>query len=384
MSFKSLTAVEENYNRRNRLILGQRLSSTNDKTNVHQPLVYSVLAPDPLMSASLVDVQIILYPGDERIRTQGENNFLNRLQQQNQNGELRDTAHGCVRAQDVDYSLPPDSYLVNINLYQLAVLIRDVLMGPLLNIQGLASTLFSGPEHDISYFANLADEFFTLDSYSKCIMFVLFASMWLPSTVSSSPIRFSVVDVFPEYYISVRRKSVYQKHEIRSISNTSNVNVILEHFIDSSIYSGSISSLPPPPPPAALVAATPLLEGTLSLMLSGGQLINSQVTDQEPEETTIPIQLADSTDFIIKIRTPTQPQYRDCLLAFPAKAPFGFYTLSPDAKLILLLPSLLLRNQHTFGKLGINNRWTYAMADFTPTLHLLDLPDYVKPLSMYP
>lgn len=449
MSFKSIRLVENHHNRRSRLnanraLLITRLGPIQQIRSLTVPCqIYSTLVPDPLASPSSVDVKFLVLPGNRDVMTSSEHSFLVALIDRNDSKsgssssdddtlhKVRATSWGWINSSKIDYSLPPDSYVVNMNMERLGRLIRDVLLNTHLDRTKFAEAVFVEANLNSAHASSLADDFFSLDSYSKCLVLILYTSLWLATESSGgSQVRLCLIDLFPEYYINVERKSYSSlvaenyKYNPKRIAPGA-VDVLLSQFVDPVIYSGQVRTWPlnyPSENSKALFSritpqssSTPdgLFSRTLNSIISAGidaSFIPAipEEEDQDSTSQTISLRMEDGTDALVNVRTIRNAHYKNCILAFPLDktfASYGHYTLTTEAKIALLLPGFLYEGQTSCGLVGstlqrndslfrtattgtsshipttTTNRWTFAMADFTPCSPVTDLPGYVKRTS---
>nr|BDV49947.1 MAG: wsv415-like protein [Metapenaeopsis lamellata majanivirus] len=393
MAHISLKLINILHNQRERAIIRNRLSLSCDRTsydncikikksnNYHDGLFYDILAPDPLCPSDFVHIQVSIMHDTSKFTM----NFLNTVMDTQSNLDERNIKYIENYEKKIN---PTDTKTLKVSLKKFSEAIRDVIFKDFLNKEQLIQSLFDIP-HQLSV-QNITNCFFKLDTYSKCILFLLYTHLLLEAIGSS--IRFRIEDVYVNEFILVKRKchiSTCSEKILQISSNQNNLSTIFQrNFEECGNATDRILKYiinPTIDPPNNITNQQSKSEDTLLQIITAvkdNDMCNTDANNKEEENNDIyrnieiSINECDNFNNTILLRVRKQPRYYvlNMQLLFPVSGEgpinMNFLHLSKESKMLLILPYFFLDKIKTleYGDsiLRDGRYCTFLLADFMP------------------
>nr|BDT61989.1 MAG: wsv415-like protein [Penaeus monodon majanivirus B] len=171
-------------------------NNNNNSSNNVDELIYNILAIDPLCPSDILYIKVSII--DSNITN---SDFLS---------VLISTAR-CLNISKLKFiesaSTPrlqsSDTKTFKLSLRSFSEIVRDHIFGLHLDRAKLMTVLFEIPQLKIST-DDLVQSFFALDTFSNCILFLLYTHLFLECIGSS--IRFRIEDIYTSEFINIKRK----------------------------------------------------------------------------------------------------------------------------------------------------------------------------------
>jgi len=388
--YNHLISLSSNVNRDNNVLYNTvqfTTTTTTDtgtviKTNDDDKTLYNILTIDPLCSSKMVYVKVSVMDHNS---TSNSSPFVSALI----------NAARCINIQCIEnISIPRlqslDTKTFRVSLWSFAKLVRDHLFESYLDNRNLMEALFEIPHLKIST-EDIVQSFFAFDTYSNCILFLLYAHLLLECTGSS--IRFQIEDIYTREFINIKRKcyistssnkarrlattlALQQQHWFfisdRCSETLSSIDKIIKHIIDPVICLQEEKS--------NYGISDPLIDIIETVRTSHPDKegnIENNINDYY--SVSIPIGNLDNENYIyLYIRKEARLINSNKQILFPVhgrqkKKTLYFLNLSKEAKVLLLLPYFFPDKTTScmFGDsiLRDERRCTFILADFIP-IHL--------------
>nr|BDT61671.1 MAG: wsv415-like protein [Marsupenaeus japonicus endogenous nimavirus]GBG35401.1 wsv415-like protein [Marsupenaeus japonicus endogenous nimavirus] len=402
MSFISLRLVNDLYNQRHRSLLYNHfisLPTNNDTTdnnfilfhstqtgaivksnndNNEDETSYDILAIDPLCPSDVLYIKVSII----------DFAFIN----QEFLSILINTAR-YLNTKNVNFTekcISPalqslDTKTFRLSLKSFSELLRDHIFGQHLDRRKLIRALFEIPQLAIST-SDIEENFFALDNFSKCILFLLYTHLLLECMGSS--IRFRIEDIYTNEFINIKRKchvstssdriraqDTGRHKQLPFVSDQfwearNNFGKIIEYIIDPVIRP------PKERPNNDMMVDNPLYNIIESVRSS---FPDKNYIEKDVLYNTISIPVSKNNNnsenhIILNIRKEARFTSSNKQLLFPIhgrrEKSLHFLNISQEAKVLLLLPYFFSNNETSclFGDsiLKDQRHCTFVLADFLP------------------
>nr|BDT62609.1 MAG: wsv415-like protein [Metapenaeus ensis majanivirus] len=320
----------------------------------------------------------------------------------NNNNNNNDDANDNGNAANINIiisTLPLDTKTVYVPLSKLCEIIQKFLFNASLKKEHIITSLFSINRQD---YIDIVHDFFAFDTYSKCILFLLYIQLLL-ECVPSSSIKFYIVDVYTNELVKIKRKC-----HVTQLSKENNKNQWFleqnynkkQNVIDR-ILKYIVEPVVDPPPPSSSSSSSfensnvSIVDNSLLHdIIRNARVANYIATREKKEEKENEMDLIgienmtltctnnhnNYTNIILRIRKEPRLINSNKQILFPTfigqQNQLQFLKLSDEAKTILLLPhffqnySSLSSCLYGHSTLLNNQTCTFLMADFLPIMNI--------------